>query len=210
MKRPCPLRARREECSRVLAVARGQAIEIPAGRRIARWQRAAPQTSQADSGGSIPLTRSDDESSGGKQIPNPKRRLFSGLTGCRAINRLLGARQPDAPACRRRRSPERQRGQTGRATCGPRVLPVQASARRGRGGGKVEWRVHGQVNQDAGISAADDESRQNLSLSWIRCTVQPRWWAARSSAGRTGRSSRPAAIPDWQAERRTAGPPPII
>jgi hypothetical protein len=54
----CPLRARPDEQPRVVTVTRGQRGEKSPASESAGDGSAAPQTSQADSGGSIPLTRS--------------------------------------------------------------------------------------------------------------------------------------------------------
>src|SRR6266487_5128171 len=55
---PCPLRARQEERLRVVTVTQRQTTKIPQVTESAGGSTTAPQTSQADSAGSIPVTRS--------------------------------------------------------------------------------------------------------------------------------------------------------
>jgi len=49
-------------------------------------------------------------------------------------------------------------------SCVRRVLPGRASARPGSRRGKVWWRVHGQVDQDPGVSAADDHPAERAAV----------------------------------------------
>src|SRR5262249_43768524 len=56
---PCPLRARQEERPRVVTVTQRQTTKIPQVTESAGGSATAPQTSQADSAGSTPVTRYD-------------------------------------------------------------------------------------------------------------------------------------------------------
>src|SRR5260370_17576560 len=69
-RRSCPLRARPDEQSRVVTVTYGQTIEIPQVTESAGGRRTTPQTSQADSAGSIPVTRSHVKAQVGGNVSN--------------------------------------------------------------------------------------------------------------------------------------------
>ncbi len=84
----------------------------------------------------------------------------------------------------------RQPGRTRRGACCPRALQGRASARLGLGGGKVRWRVHGQVDQDPAVSAADDHPAERVAI--VDPLGNPASLAGRGLQGIAGGGNMPA------------------